>query len=177
MSPLLCNPFKKNSKIAPSSPSKCNKTIQNKKMPNKKMPNKKMPNNSSIYDTTDVESLSHNSSPYDSTVCDLTEDYYTPKSKSNSNSNSNSKSSFELNINSNNYDNNIIEKIYVQLLDNEKRIKRLNFYIDRLDKDTKNKMDILYEIEEKIDLYDLKLNKILHIRDSINQSNSNSNSL
>jgi hypothetical protein len=156
MSPLLCNPFKKNSKIVPSSPSKCNKTIQNKKMPNKKMPN-----NSSIYDTTDVESLSHNSSPYDSTVCDLTEDYYT---KSNSNNKSNSKSSFELNINSNNYDNNIIEKIYVQLLDNEKRIKRLNFYIDRLDKDTKNKMDILYEIQEKIDLYDLKLNKILHIR-------------
>jgi hypothetical protein len=41
-----------------------------------------------------------------------------------------------------------IEKIYVQLLDNEKRIKRLNFYIDRLDKATKNKMDILYEIED-----------------------------
>jgi hypothetical protein len=124
-------------------------------MPNKKMPNKKMPNNSSIYDTTVVVSHPYDSSPYDSTVCDLTEDYHTPLR---------SKSSFEPNIKSGNYDNNTIEKIYVQLLDNEKRIKRLNFYIDRLDKATKNKMDILYEIEEKIDLYDLKLNKILHIR-------------
>lgn len=144
MSPTLCNPFKKNKIVPCSSLTKCNK----------KMPNKKMPNNSSLYDTTMVVSLSRDSSPYDSTVCDLTEDYYTK-----------SKSSFESNINSSNYDNNTIEKIYVQQLDNEKRFKRLNFYIDRLDRDTKNKIDILYEIERKIDLYDLKFNKILHIRD------------
>jgi hypothetical protein len=121
------------------SPALCNPFKKNKIVPcSSPIKNKKIPNNLSPYDS------------YDST-----EDYHTPLR---------SKSSFEPNIKSGNYDNNTIEKIYVQLLDNEKRIKRLNFYIDRLDKATKNKMDILYEIEEKIDLYDLKLNKILHIR-------------
>lgn len=121
MSPILCNPFKKNNKIVPClSPKKYNKQIP-----------------------TNLNPSNTNKNPFHSNIThkkNIKPDNY------------------------DNYDNNTIEKIYIQLLDNEKRLKRLNFYIDRLDEETKNKMDILYEIEKKIDLYDLKFNKILHIR-------------
>ena len=70
----------------------------------------------------------------------------------------------EIKLNNNDNDNSIIESIYIQLSDNEKRLKRLQFYIDRLEKDSNNSMDMLYHIEKKIDLYDLKFNRILHIR-------------
>lgn len=118
MSPILCNPFKKNNKIVPCSSPKYNNLISNYSKPDKtKEKNQFRPNITN------------------------------PKKD----------------IKSDNYDN-TVEKIYVQLLDNEKKLKHLNFSIDRLDTDTKNKMDILYEIEKKLDLYDLKFNKILHIR-------------
>ena len=119
MSPILCNPFKKNNKIVPC--------LSPKKYTNQML---------------------NYSNPYEST-----EEYQIPIKNIN-----------RKDIKLVNYDNNIIEKIYVQLLDNEKKFKCLNFYIDRLDRETKNKMDILYEIERKIDLCDLKFNKILHIR-------------
>lgn len=110
MTPILCNPFKKNNKIVPSSTQ-----YYNNLMPKYSKPDK-------------------------SNITNLKKD-----------------------IKSDNYDN-TVEKIYVKLLDNEKRLKHLNFSIDRLDTDIKTKMDILYEIEKKLDLYDLKFNKILHIR-------------